>query len=221
MNAMETSQGMDILPGVHFWPGCLSRSAQAALIDDVFSRVGQAPFYRPHMPQSGKAFSVEETNFGALGWYADRDGYRYVTAHPETGAPWPAIPDALLALWTRLTHYPAAPECCLVNLYRDRARMGLHQDRDEAARDAPILSVSLGDEAMFRIGGTSRRGPTQGIWLRSGDVVVFGGPARLAFHGIDRVVAGTSVLVPGGGRINLTLRRVTVPGRKKDARSGG
>jgi alkylated DNA repair protein (DNA oxidative demethylase) len=86
--------------------------------------------------------------------------------------------------------------------------MGLHQDRDENARAAPVLSVSLGDDALFRIGGESRKGPTKSVRLRSGDVLVFGGPARLAFHGIDRIFAGTSGLIPGGGRINLTLRRV-------------
>lgn len=118
-----------------------------------------------------------------------------------------AIPQTLIDLWNETTGYPAPPECCLVNRYRAGARMGLHQDRDEEA-DAPVLSVSLGDEALFRIGGTTRRGPTRSVKLVSGDVLTFGGPARRAFHGIDRVTQGSSTLVPGGGRINLTLRRV-------------
>ncbi len=161
------------------------------------------------MPKSGKPFSVEETNFGPLGWISDKDGYRYAPRHPVTDEPWPNIPPALLALWDDVAGYPAPPECCLVNLYRRAAKMGAHQDRDEAATEAPVVSVSLGDSALFRFGGTTRKGPTQSVTLSSGDVLVFGGPARLMFHGIDRVIAGSSTLVPGSGRINLTLRRIT------------
>ena len=198
--------------------------AQAGLVEDVFARLATAPFYRPTMPRSGKPFSVEETNFGSLGWCSDSGGYRYEVRHPITDAPWPDIPPTLLALWGRATAGAPPPECCLVNLYRQGARMGLHQDKDEAALDVPVVSVSLGDEAVFRIGGTVRKGTTQSLRLRSGDVLAFGGPARLAFHGIDRVVEGTSTLVPGGGRLNLTLRRVTPRGlgaEQKDARPGG
>jgi alkylated DNA repair protein (DNA oxidative demethylase) len=197
---------LKIAPGVALWRERFDRAAQTALLDEVLA---QARFYRPVMPGSGMPFSVEETNFGALGWYSDRAGYRYVATHPQTGAPWPAIPRLLLELWDATIGYSAPPECCLVNLYRAGARMGLHQDRDEQATEAPVLSVSLGDDALFRIGGTTRRGPTQSVKLSSGDVLSFGGPARLAYHGIDRIVSGSSTLVPGGGRINLTLRRVT------------
>jgi DNA oxidative demethylase len=151
------------------------------------------------------------TNFGPLGWVSDPAGYRYQPAHPTTGRPWPPLPEAVLALWQTVAGYPHPPECCLVNLYRGGARMGLHQDRDEADLDAPVVSVSLGDDALFRVGGTARGGRTAALRLRSGDVMAMGGPARLCFHGIDRVLAGTSPLVPGGGRINLTLRRVTRP----------
>ena len=112
-----------------------------------------APFYRPVMPGSGKAFSVEETNFGPLGWVSDKSGYRYQATHPVTGKPWPAIPQTLLALWDEIAGDAGSPQCCLVNLYRAGARMGLHQDKDEAALAAPVVSVSLGDEAVFRIGG--------------------------------------------------------------------
>jgi alkylated DNA repair protein (DNA oxidative demethylase) len=213
---------LDVAPGVRLWSGGLDAQEQKLLVDGVLRRVQDAPFYRPLMPRSGKPFSVEETNFGSLGWYSDMNGYRYETRHPVTGRSWPAIPDVLLELWQDTTGYLPLPECCLVNLYRAGARMGLHQDRDEAARDAPVLSVSLGDDALFRIGGATRKGPTTSVRLRSGDVLVFGGPARLAFHGIDRLVAGSSRLVPGGGRINLTLRRVRDGvGTKKDARPGG
>jgi alkylated DNA repair protein (DNA oxidative demethylase) len=189
-------------------------------MEEVLRRAQDAPFYRPLMPRSGKPFSVEETNFGSLGWVSDASGYRYETRHPFTGREWPAMPERLLELWLDTTGFLPLPECCLVNLYRAGARMGSHQDRDEAARDAPVLSVSLGDDALFRIGGATRNGPTTSVKLSSGDVLVFGGPARLAFHGIDRIVSGSSRLVPGGGRINLTLRRVR-DGNKKDARPGG
>jgi DNA oxidative demethylase len=198
-----------VMDGVSLWPGALDGAQQAALIAEVFRLAERAPFYRPLMPRSGKPFSVEETNFGPLGWISDIAGYRYAPRHPYTDETWPAIPRLLRDLWSQTTGYRAEPECCLVNLYRAGARMGLHQDRDEAAADAPVLSVSLGDEALFRIGGTSRRGPSKSLRLRSGDVLVFGRPARLAYHGIDRILPGTSSLVPSGGRVNLTLRRVT------------
>jgi alkylated DNA repair protein (DNA oxidative demethylase) len=206
---MKLSSKLDVADGVVLWPGAFDDTAQRVLNDTIFALVNDAPFYRPVMPGSGKAFSVEETNFGSLGWIADRRGYRYEPNHPQTGKPWPAIPQTLLDLWDATTHYQAPPQCCLVNLYRDGAKMGLHQDKDEAALNAPVLSVSLGDDALFRIGGTSRTGGTKSVKLRSGDVLMFGGPARLAYHGIDRILPGTSRLVPGGGRINLTLRRIT------------
>lgn len=199
---------LDVAPGVILWPGALARATQEGLAREIFARAEKAPFYRPMMPKSGKPFSVEETNFGTLGWFSDKNGYRYIAKHPETGGSWPAIPDVLIALWKVAAPDSALPECCLVNLYREGAKMGLHQDRDEEALDAPVVSVSLGDDALFRIGGESRKGPTKSVKLSSGDVIAFGGPARLAFHGIDRVMAGTSTLVPGGGRINLTMRRV-------------
>jgi alkylated DNA repair protein (DNA oxidative demethylase) len=210
----------DIMPGVRLWPQYFDPAAQRRLVAEISQIIVAAPFYRPVMPGSGKPFSVLETNLGPLGWVSDVRGYRYETVHPETNAPWPPIPERLHELWSGLTAYPAEPECCLVNLYRGGARMGLHQDRDEAALDAPVLSVSLGDDALFRIGGNTRKGPTRSLRLRTGDVLVFGGPARLAFHGIDRVIENTSECVTGGGRLNLTLRRVNAP-TKKDARPGG
>jgi alkylated DNA repair protein (DNA oxidative demethylase) len=197
--------------GLQVLPRALDAAAQAALLRDVLAATERAPFYRPTMPGSGAPFSVLMTNAGPLGWVSDRDGYRYGERHPQTGEPWPPIPQRLVQLWDELTGYPAPPECCLVNLYRDRARMGPHQDKDEAARDAPVLSISLGDSALFRIGGTRRRDPSRSFLLESGAIVILGGDARMCFHGIDRVLHGTSGLVPGGGRINLTLRRVTRP----------
>ncbi|HEX4081304.1 MAG TPA: alpha-ketoglutarate-dependent dioxygenase AlkB [Rhizomicrobium sp.] len=212
---------LEIMPGVALWPGYFDRTRQASLVADIFSRALDAPFYRPLMPRTGKPFSVEETNFGSLGWVSDESGYRYEKMHPLTGHPWPAMPPLLERTWFELTGCCAGPECCLVNLYRGRARMGLHQDRDEAELLAPVLSVSLGDDAVFRIGCSTRRAPSRSFVLRSGDVVVFGGPARLAFHAIDRVLEKSSCLVPGGGRLNLTLRRVARFPQQEDARPGG
>ena len=201
---------IDVAPGVMLWPGRLSRAVQENLVHDVLGRIEHAPFYRPQMPKSGKLLSVEMSNFGPLGWFTDREkGYRYEPVHPVTGAPWPDIPPRLLALWDETTTYGAPPEACLVNRYRGGAHMGLHRDSDEEARDAPVLSVSLGDTALFRFGGTTRNAPTISLRLSSGDVLIFGGPARFAFHGIDRILPGSSALIPGGGRINLTLRRVS------------
>ena len=167
------------------------------------------------MPRSGAPMSVRQTNLGALGWFTDQArGYRYEPAHPQTGQQWPAMPRALLALWDELAAYPAPPESCLVNHYAAEARMGLHVDADEEAQDAPVLSVSLGDDALFRLGGATRNAPTRSFKLVSGDVMILSGAARRFFHGVDRVTPGTSRLIPGGGRINLTLRRVTKPAQK-------
>ena len=202
---------LEIAPGILLWREKFTRIEQEKLLHAVMVQVQDAPFYRPQMPGTGKAFSVEETNFGELGWVADKSGYRYQPIHPITGKAWPAIPGILLKLWEEIApsyQFEDPPQCCLVNLYRAGARMGLHQDKDETAA-APVISVSLGDEAVFRIGGSERRGATKSLKLQSGDVVAFGGPARLAYHGIDRIAAGSSTLIPGGGRINLTLRRVT------------
>lgn len=199
-------------PGLRFYPGRLDRAAQEALVEMVLAAEADAPFYVPRLPRTGAPMSVRMTNFGPLGWVTDQaGGYRYQTVHPDTGVAWPPIPTALLALWTAVADYPAPPEACLVNLYRDGARMSLHVDADEAAEDAPVVSVSLGDTALFRVGGARRNDPTRSFRLASGDVVVLGGASRRFYHGVDRVMAGTSRLVPGGGRINLTLRRVTRP----------
>ncbi|KAF0183024.1 MAG: alpha-ketoglutarate-dependent dioxygenase AlkB [Hyphomonadaceae bacterium] len=198
--------------GLAFLPGRFDRADQEALVAEVLAAVESAPFYTPRLPRTGAAMSVTQTNLGPLGWVADQaKGYRYEPHHPQTGRHWPPIPQLLLDLWRDVAGYPAAPEACLVNLYRDGARMGLHVDADEIAQDAPVVSVSLGDTALFRIGGPKRGDPTRSLRLSSGDVVVLGGVARHCFHGVDRVMAGTSRRVPGGGRINLTLRRVTAP----------
>ncbi len=194
------------LNGFALYPGHLDPAAQRALAGEVLALARAAHFYRPLTP-GGQAMSVEMTNFGPLGWVTDRAGYRYEPRHPITGRSWPPIPRALLALWAEVGDAARPPDACLVNLYREGARMGAHQDRDEADFSAPVVSVSLGDTAIFRIGGLDRRAPTRSLRLASGDVCVLAGEARLAFHGVDRILSGSSRLIPGGGRINLTMRR--------------
>ncbi|EHK58797.1 alkylated DNA repair protein [Mesorhizobium alhagi CCNWXJ12-2] len=204
---------IQVLPnGVRHIPGHLDHAAQEALVEDIREIVQAAPLYSPVMPRTGKEMSVRMTNCGPLGWVTDKErGYRYQPTHPVTGEPWPPIPDALLRLWQEVAGYPPPPEACLVNFYTDAAKMGLHQDRDELDLAAPVLSVSLGDDCLFRVGQTSRDGQTKSFRLRSGDLVVLGGEGRLAFHGVDRIYPATSTLLKNGGRINLTLRRVTRP----------
>jgi alkylated DNA repair protein (DNA oxidative demethylase) len=195
-----------------FFPQALAAEAQIALLGAIAEVIAEAPLFTPTMPRSGKPMSVRMTNCGPLGWVTDKErGYRYQATHPETGKAWPPIPAALIELWRELARYPAPPEACLVNYYAESAKMGLHQDKDEEDFAAPVLSVSLGDTGIFRLGGRSRKDPTRAFELKSGDVVVLGGADRLAYHGIDRILSGTSDLVAGGGRFNLTLRRVTKP----------
>ena len=197
-------------PGIRYLPGHFDRVAQAALVEDIRRIVEAAPLYTPAMPKTGKEMSVRMTNCGHLGWVTDKErGYRYQAAHPVTGEPWPPIPDVLLDLWREVADHPQPPQACLVNFYSEKAKMGQHQDRDESDFSAPVVSVSLGDDCLFRVGGARRADPTQSFRLRSGDVVVLGGEGRLAFHGVDRIFPSTSTLLKNGGRINLTLRRVT------------
>jgi DNA oxidative demethylase len=196
------------LHGLELRPGYLDRAGQQALLAAVHEAIRQAPLYTPTMPRTGQPFSVRMTNCGPLGWVSDAGGYRYQPTHPTTGQPWPPIPELALRAWQDLAGDAPAPEACLINVYAPTARMGLHQDRDEKDFTAPVLSLSLGDTCLFRVGGTRRSDPTRSFRLASGDAVLLGGEARLAFHGVDRIMPGTSTLLPEGGRINLTLRRV-------------
>lgn len=207
----ENGGDCEISPGARHVAAYLDRARQEALVAALREVLRTAPLFQPRMPRTGKPFSVRMTNCGPLGWVSDERGYRYQAQHPDTGKPWPEIPEIVMQAWRELACYPLEPEACLVNWYAPGTRMGLHQDRDEADFAAPVLSLSLGDSAVFRIGGVNRRDPTRSIRLQSGDAFVLGGAARLAFHGIDRVIAGTSDLLPDGGRINLTLRRVSPP----------
>lgn len=195
-----------VIRGATLHSGLLDRPAQEALLADLRGVVAAAPLFSP-VTRWGKPMSVRMTSAGRYGWVSDRRGYRYDRQHPS-GVDWPPIPGRVLDLWHDVTGLAREPDCCLINFYEGPARMGLHQDRDEADFTWPVLSVSLGDDALFRIGNVARGGSTESLWLRSGDVLVLGGAARLLHHGVDRVAAGTSTLLPKGGRINLTLRVV-------------
>jgi DNA oxidative demethylase len=195
--------------GLRYLPGRLAREAQEELVETIRGVVAEAPLYVPVMPGSGRPMSVRMTNCGPLGWVTDKEqGYRYQPTHPQTGMPWPDIPPMLLELWRELSGHPKDPEACLVNFYADDAKMGLHQDRDETDFSAPVLSISLGNTCLFRIGGLARTDRTKSLKLESGDIFLLGGEGRLCFHGVDRIYPGTSTLLKSGGRINLTLRRV-------------
>jgi alkylated DNA repair protein (DNA oxidative demethylase) len=203
--------------GFRLYPDYLCRLQQEALVAALRQVLQEAPPFTPLMPKSGRPFSVRMSNCGRLGWYSDERGYRYEPFHPLTGRPWPPLPAALIAIWNEVAEFSQPPEACLINLYSAGAKMGLHQDRDEADFAAPVVSVSLGDSCLFRLGGRKRSDPTRSFRLNSGDVLVLGGRDRLAFHGVDRIYAGTSTLLAAGGRINLTMRRVTPPGPKAHA----
>lgn len=192
--------------GFEIHRGFLEADAQRAVVDAVREVAQAAPFFQPDTPY-GKPMSVRITAAGLYGWFSDRKGYRYVRSHPN-GRPWPAIPAEVMAIWDEVTGLARQPECCLINYYGEGAKMGLHQDRDEADFQWPVVSVSLGDDALFRMGNTTRGGKTESVWLQSGDVVVMGGEARLTYHGVDRVRSGSSGLLEKGGRLNLTLRVV-------------
>ncbi len=184
----------------------LDIAAQTALAADLRAVAEVAPMFHP-VTRWGKQMSVKMTSAGRVGWFSDRRGYRYEPRHPS-GDPWPPIPASVLSVWRAVSDWNADPDCCLINYYGDGARMGLHQDKDEDAFDAPVVSISLGDPARFRMGGTERADKTVAVELKSGDVMVMGGPARLAYHGVDRIDFGVSPLLPKGGRINVTLRVV-------------
>ena len=201
---------IELAPGLILHPARFSRAEQEALVADIREVVRAAPLFTPTMPRTGKPFSVRMTNCGPLGWVSDRDGgYRYQATHPVTGARWPAMPPALLDTWRDLSGFDAPPEACLVNFYAAGARMGLHVDSDEKEPRAPVLSISLGATCLFRYGGAKRDDPTRSVKLSSGDIVVIGGESRFCHHGVDRIYPGTSTLVSGDARINLTLRRVS------------
>ncbi len=200
-------------PGFHYLPGYLDATGQTALLADLGTVLQQAPLFEQTMPRTGTPLSVRMTNAGDYGWVTDRDGgYRYQGTHPVTGRKWPAIPARLMKLWTDLTAETKPPNLCLINFYGQDARLGLHQDRGDSSLEAPVVSISLGDDATFILGGLSRKDALRRVRLRSGDIMWFGGASRLIFHGVEGVISNTSALLQKiglpGGRINLTLRRI-------------
>lgn len=194
--------------GFRVLKGFLTRPEQQKIVVEISDLVRLSPLFKPCMPGTGKPFSVQMSNLGDYGWVSDKTGYRYQKTHPETGVKWPEIPTSLQAIWQRVADYELPAEACLVNYYDASAKMGLHRDEDEKNFSAPVVSISLGDTAVFRMGGATRKGPTSSIKLDSGDVVIIGGPARMFYHGVDRILGGSSSLLKNGGRLNLTLRRV-------------
>lgn len=218
--SMEKNHNM-LGPGTEYHTEYWGRAEQRRLLSELAPVFQAAPLFKPRMPRTNQPWSILMTNMGELGWVSDVNGYRYQPDHPVSGQPWPQIPDMLVEAWAALTGYPHPPQCCLINHYQgDKAKMGLHQDRDEEDFNAPVLSFSIGDSAVFRMGGVQRKGSTKSIRLHSGDAFIIGGASRLNFHGIDRLLVGSSSLLadclpehfPQGGRLNLTLRRVTTAG---------
>ncbi|HNN98364.1 MAG TPA: DNA oxidative demethylase AlkB [Pseudomonadota bacterium] len=186
------------------------------LLADLTAVLADAPL-RQLITPGGQRMSVAMSSCGPLGWYSDRAGYRYTSCDPLSGRPWPALPDSIRKLADGAAEragFPGfVPDACLINRYQPGDRLSLHQDRDERDFAAPIVSVSLGLDATFQLGGLSRRDPTSRHLLRHGDVLVFGGPSRLRFHGILPIKDAPLLRTPlghpllHGARINLTLRR--------------
>lgn len=200
--------------GVVLFRKRLSLADQRAMLGDVADVIARAPLFRPQMP-TGPYMINTLTNCGERGWVSDKRGYRYQQTHPETTQPWPPIPRTIQALAIDAVREAGfgdfEPDACLVNVYAADGRLSLHRDYDEAEFKWPIASLSFGNDADFQIGGLKRAGKTQTVRLHSGDVLVFGGPSRLRYHGVRKIIPGTSPLehpvLPPGGRINLTLRR--------------
>ena len=200
--------------GVALFRQRLSLAEQRAMLDAIAQVIAQAPLFRPQMP-TGPYMINSLTNCGALGWLSDKRGYRYQATHPETQKPWPPLPRAIRDCAREAASEAGfgefEPDACLVNVYAADGKLSLHRDYDEADFKWPIASLSFGNDADFVIGGLKRAGKTQSIRLNAGDVLVFGGPSRLRYHGVRKILPGTAPfehpILPPGGRINLTLRR--------------
>ena len=197
-----------LAPGA-MWLGGFARRFEAPCVTALRRVVEVAPF-RHMVTPGGHRMSVAMTNCGDAGWLTDRAGYRYDRVDPETGQPWPAMPECFRELASRAADragYPGfVPDACLINRYAPGTRLNLHQDRDERDYAHPIVSVSLGLPGTFQFGGSKRRDPVRSFLVRHGDVVVWGGVSRLAYHGVAEMKSGEHPLL-GNQRINLTFRR--------------
>ena len=194
--------------------GFFGPAEQAALVAAIAEVEAQAPFFRPTMP-NGTAFRIEMTNAGEWGWVSDRQGYRYDRRHPVTDRPWPAAPAIIRKATVRAAEValgrPYDPQCWLINRYpAGTGRLGLHRDEDERDRSQPIVTLSLGADGVFLAGGLSRKDKVERLVVRSGDAVVMGAGARLAYHGVDKVLPTLESPVCGGFRLSITARRVDV-----------
>lgn len=208
----DERRGEPLAPGATLLRGFAVADAPR-LMTAVTGLLADAPL-RHLVTPSGRRMSVAMSNCGAVGWVSDRSGYRYDPLDPLSGRPWPPLPDAFAAIAARAARTAGfgdfGPDCCLINRYAPGARLSLHQDRDEEDRAAPIVSVSLGLAATFLWGGQRRADRPRRLQLRHGDVMVWGGPARLAFHGVAPVADGEHPLT-GRARFNLTFRKVFAP----------
>lgn len=201
-------------PGIMVMRGRVSPDESRVLLDAMLDVFAAAPPYRLRM-KTGAYVINRMTNCGAWGWHSDARGYRYVDRHPETGAPWPAIPAPIAALARDAAaacgEGDFQPDACLVNLYGAGGKLNLHQDHDEADFRWPIVSFSFGHDGVFALGGATRKHPVQPVTLHHGDVMVLHGPGRMLFHGVKKIVPGTAPFahpaIPEDGRLNLTLRR--------------
>lgn len=197
----------ELAPGAWVLRGLASGCA-SGLLAEIARIAARSPF-RHLVTPGGKTMSVAMTNCGAVGWFSDRRGYRYTALDPETGEPWPPMPRLFEQLAREAAReagfHDHAPDVCLVNRYEVGTRLTLHQDRDERDRRAPIVSVSLGLPATFLFGGHERKHPQRRVPLAHGDVVVWGGPSRMRYHGVLPIREGTH-LATGARRFNLTFR---------------
>ena len=196
--------------GVIFRPHALTAKEQVEVLAGVRTVVGAAPLARLQT-KTGGLTSAAMTNCGPAGWWSDTKGYRYVNMNPATGSPWPCFPQSFLAAVSKIAHgspWPDfAPDACLINFYEPGAKMGLHQDKDEKDFTQPIITVCLGDDADFLVGGFARSDKTKVLVVRSGDALIMGGASRMLFHGVRKIYPGTSPLTDVGGRFSLTFRK--------------
>jgi alkylated DNA repair protein (DNA oxidative demethylase) len=205
---LTESSNEDLGPGTAILRD-MAKDRETEIMDALFSVAVRSPF-RHMVTPGGFRMSVAMTNCGSLGWVTDRKGYRYASVDPETNTPWPAIPDAFMGLArdaaTKAGYPSFVPDACLINRYEPGARLTLHQDKNENDFEEPIVSVSLGLPAVFLFGGLERSDKTVRVPVSHGDVLVWGGPARLRYHGVNPLKDGSHPLA-GGYRFNLTFRK--------------